>query len=234
MAQYSTSSRYTPQYLSTLSPNYRKRIESALRRNPSLSITEARGHRPSQTERAARLRLSPSERYTPSYLEQLSPRYRRSIERELQESQEAQREFIMPGSLRSRALRLYLTHLNLLGIDPNSVDDKSVEEYTFREEFTNSWRQVRTTSQRQAWIFHQSIAIQKTLNWKKDHAPQPSIGAISVDPAVLVQSDNLPVEIDGKFYLPDDYDFEYPEESDLNTMPWEDIMPTAVRWYHAI
>lgn len=234
MAQYSTSSRYTPQYLSTLSPNYRKRIESALRRNPSLSITEARGHRPSQTERAARLRLSPSERYTPSYLEQLSPRYRRSIERELQESQEAQREFIMPGSLRRTAFRLYSTHIDMLDTTLDTINDKSPGEYTFREEFDLMWRRLTSTAQQRVWIFHQKVAIQKTLNWKKDHAPQPSIGAISVDPAVFVQSDNLPVEIDGEFYLPDDYDFEYPEESDLNTMPWEDILPMSFRWYHAI
>ena len=235
MAQYNTPSRYTPQYLSTLSPNYRKRIESALRRNPNLSITEARGHRPSLTERAARLRQAPRERYTPEYLEQLSPSYRRSIERELRESQESQREFIMPGSLRSRAFRLYVTHLKMLGIkNVDDINTKDSAEYTYREEFRNSWKNVRTTSQRQAWIFHQQVAIQKTLNWKKTHTPQPSIGAVTVDATSFTEVDNLPVEIDGVFYQPDDYEFEYPEDEDLNDMPWEEMLPMAVGWYHAI
>ena len=153
MVQYNTNNeKYTQSYLNSLSPNYRKRIESYLRRNPGATVTNARGHKQSQTERAARLRQPPTERYNQSYLESLTPSYRRQIERELKRSQESQSQFIPPGSLRRKALRLYTQHLTMLGIELNDINDNDPAERTFREGFNDKWRLLNGISNQQTWI----------------------------------------------------------------------------------
>ena len=126
-----SSDKYTSRYLNSLSEPYRRRIQSFLRRNPDANITQARGHRASTSARAQRSRLAPRERYTPEYLETLSSNWRRQIERELRISQEEEREFIMPGSLRRTAFQLYSTHIDMLDTTLDTINDKGPGEYTF-------------------------------------------------------------------------------------------------------
>lgn len=243
MANYNSNpSRYTPEYLKTLSPAYRRRIESYLRRNPGASVTSARGHRPSLSEIAVRARQDPLTRYSPEYLQQLSPSYRRQIERELRRSQETQSRFIMPGSQKRTAFRLYAQHLTMLGISLDKVNDKTPGEYTLREEFENSWKLVRGVNNREAFISLQKAAIQKTLNYKRTHEPQPDISDL-IGGAEL-ETDNYPVEIDGETYIPDDYDFDLPddfdidlflpEDQDMNEYDWESVIPSTFHYYHSI
>ena len=104
---------YSDKDLARLSPAYANRIRRAREKyGPDASITWARGHRPSQSARAQRLRQPVERRYSPEYLESLSPKYRRQIEKELRRSErtgQAPDIARATSSPKARARRLYYT-----------------------------------------------------------------------------------------------------------------------------
>ena len=223
--------KYTSRYLNSLSGPYRRRIESFLRRNPDANITQARGHRQSTSPRAQRSRLAPRERYTPEYLETLSPNWRRQIERELRISQEEEREFIMPGSLRSRALQRYRLHLRMLGIALDSIDTKT--GVSFRQDFNNTWRLLPSTNARYSFIAFVNQSIVNTIHWKENHSHQPSIEETISNGGIIDGGE--PVQIGGVVYDPETFlDYDFPSDYDLNEIDWHDILPPSVPYYHSI
>ena len=224
--------KYTSRYLNSLSAPYRRRIESFLRRNPeATSITRGRGHAPSESARAQRSRLAPRERYTPEYLETLSPRWRRQIERELRISQEEERQFIMPGSLRATALQRYTRHLRMLGIALDSIDTKT--DVSFRQDFNNAWRNLPSTNARYSFIAFINQAIINTIHWKEGHSHQPSIEETVANGGIIDGGE--PVQIGGNTYDPEDYlDYDFPDDYDLNDEDWNLYLPPSLNYYHSI
>lgn len=74
---------YSDIELSRMKPSYAGRIRARRAKyGPDALIVEARGHKSVQTPLAVRRRLPPEQRYTPEYLETLSPKYRRDILKE--------------------------------------------------------------------------------------------------------------------------------------------------------